>query len=267
MATVPASSHTASAPPDDLPPPPELCAAAAGIALFLDFDGTLAEFAPTPTEVFIAKHTLELLARIEGDVDGALALVTGRPIAQLYALFSGYRPVAAGMHGHELRFADQHFVMAAPPHDVTERVREEARAITHRLERVLFEDKQHSFALHYRANPTVGAVVVAAAEDLVQRSDGHFILQRGNLVAELVPSGTDKGVALAALMLQPPFRERVPVAIGDDYTDEHMFAAAQAFGGYGIVVGARRPTAARYVLRDPASVVEWLGRLCTNPHP
>ena len=231
------------------------------VALFLDFDGTLADFAPTPSEVMVAAATVDTLERIEVQLGGALALVTGRPVSQLYEILKDYRPIAAGLHGHELQFAAEHTVSAAPPAPVIEALRAEAHAIARRIDGVLVEDKGTSLALHYRANPTVGAIVVAAAEDLVALSEGHFVLQRGNLVAELLPSGTDKGVALRALMRRAPFAGRLPIAVGDDFTDEHMFRAAHELGGYGIVVGDRRPTAARYMLRNPAQVALWLGGL------
>jgi trehalose 6-phosphate phosphatase len=66
---------------------------------------------------------------------------------------------------------------------------------------------------------------------------------------------------MAWLMDQPPFRGRRPVVVGDDLTDEVAFAAADAMGGFGIVVGPRSPTAARYRLPDPPSVHAWLARL------
>jgi trehalose 6-phosphate phosphatase len=246
----------------ELPAPPENVASEPH-ALFLDFDGTLADFAPTPSEVMVAAHTVDTLEVLEGKLGGALAMVTGRPIAQLYEILKDYRPIAAGLHGHELQFAAEHTVSAAPPDDVIAAVRDEAHAISRRIDGVLVEDKGTSIALHYRANPMVGAIVVAAAEDLVAASDGHFVLQRGNLVAEMLPSGTDKGVAVRSLMRRFPFAGRIPVAVGDDFTDEHMFRAVHELGGYGIVVGTRRPTAARYMLRNPAEVAAWLGRLAT----
>ena len=50
----------------------------------------------------------------------------------------------------------------------------------------------------------------------------------------------------------------VPVMVGDDLTDEAAFHAAIALGGYGVLVGEPRPTAARYRLEDPQAVLAWL---------
>jgi trehalose 6-phosphate phosphatase len=60
-------------------------------------------------------------------------------------------------------------------------------------------------------------------------------------------------------MEEPPFAGACPVFVGDDVTDEDGFEAADELGGFGILVGGRAPTAARYALADPRAVVEWLG--------
>jgi trehalose 6-phosphate phosphatase len=46
--------------------------------------------------------------------------------------------------------------------------------------------------------------------------------------------------------------------LGDDLTDEDGFRAAEAAGGYGVLVGPERPTAARYRLEDVNTVLTWL---------
>ena len=78
------------------------------------------------------------------------------------------------------------------------------------------------------------------------------------MVLELKTPGADKGTAVTAFMQEPPFRDAVPVMLGDDLTDEHGFEAAAALGGYGVLVGPKRPTAARYRLDDVDAVLTWL---------
>src|SRR5687767_5493786 len=120
----------------ELPAPPTNVASEPH-ALFLDFDGTLADFAPTPSEVMVAAHTVDTLELLEARLGGALAMVTGRPVSQLYEILKDYRPIAAGLHGHELQFAAEHTVSAAPPADVVGAMRDEAYAISRRIDGVL----------------------------------------------------------------------------------------------------------------------------------
>ena len=67
-----------------------------------------------------------------------------------------------------------------------------------------------------------------------------------------------KGDAIAALSAEPPFRDRHPVFVGDDLTDEHGFAVVNARSGTSILVGPREPSAARHGLADTAEVLAWL---------
>ena len=83
-------------------------------------------------------------------------------------------------------------------------------------------------------------------------------LQAGNLVVELKTPGSSKGTALTAFMQEPPFAGAVPVMLGDDLTDEDGFRAAEALGGFGVLVGPVRETAARYGLPDVVAVLAWL---------
>ncbi len=78
------------------------------------------------------------------------------------------------------------------------------------------------------------------------------------MVLELKTPGADKGTAVTAFMQEAPFKGAVPVMLGDDLTDEYGFEAAAALGGYGVLVGPERETAARYRLDDVDAVLTWL---------
>ena len=102
------------------------------------------------------------------------------------------------------------------------------------------------------------AILPARLVDLGQIGD--LGLQQGDMVVELRAPGPDKGDAVRAFMTEAPFAGATPVFLGDDLTDEDGFIAATALGGYGVIVGARRPTAARYGLADVEAAADWLGR-------
>ena len=245
--------------PDPLAPPP-LPAPGERWAVFLDLDGTLVDFEREPEAVRVAPATIAALKRLHAALDGAFAIVSGRPLDQLDRLFGDFRPFGAGKHGHEWRSGDRVDTTLAPARETLEAARAAANALAAALPGVRLEDKGTAFALHYRDKPEHHAAVLAGVERIVAGVE-HWVVQRGDHVVELLPPGADKGRALARLMTLPPFAQRTPVAIGDDYTDEHMFAAAAALGGFGVVVGPRRPTAARYALNGTAEVHDWIARV------
>lgn len=236
-----------------LPPPPALddrC------ALFLDVDGTLLDFAPHPDAARVPDGLREVLAALHRRLDGALALVSGRPVDGLDTLFHPLRLPAAGLHGLELRSGDDG-THAPPVPDVLTDVLERARAFAAPRPGTVVEDKGSAVALHWRAAPEHAEEMRGFAEDAVERLPGYR-LQHGNQVAELRPEGADKGDAIAALAGEPPFRGRTPVFVGDDLTDEHGFEVVNERGGTSVLVGDRQPSAARYRLADTAAVLAWL---------
>lgn len=239
------------------PPPPLL---GDGSALFLDVDGTLIEFAEDPARVRLLPQVREAIEAIADRLDGAVALVSGRPLSQLDALFAPLKLPAAGLHGHELR--DDVAARAAMPaaedtagwlHALHGRAAHMAQAHPG----VMVEDKGVSMALHWRSAPQAADAVLAFAHDQIGQLPGYR-LQPGDHVVEFVPQGSDKGVAVAQLMARTPFLGRTPVFVGDDLTDEFGFQAAQRLGGWAVRVGHREPTQARYSLESTGAVHAWL---------
>jgi trehalose 6-phosphate phosphatase len=249
----------------DLQPPP-LPGAGESWALFLDIDGTLVGFEDDPALVAIGEPLQRLMPRLQSRLGGALAVLSGRCLAEVDALFEPLRLPAGALHGHEFRDSSGKFSVLAPPPDVAAQVGAQAREWAAALAGVTLESKGGiGFALHFRLAPEQARAAAEAAESIAHASAGAYEVQHGDCVAELKPVGADKGAALKRLMEHPPFRGRRPVMVGDDLTDELAFAVAEHLGGFGIVVGARRPTAARYCLSGPAGVHDWLDRLAGNP--
>ena len=248
-----------------LPAPPEV-GADDGWALFLDVDGTLLDFADHPEAVEVGAVLLDDLERLVARLDGALALLSGRPLAELDALFGWNRRAAAGLHGAELRLPDGRTHLAGDA-GMFAAVRARAAIRVAETPGILLEDKQRALALHYRGAPSARIAAEGLARELERQAGAGYALQRGDHVVELKPAGIDKGRALAALLRETPFRGRSPWVLGDDLTDEHAFASANAAGGVSVIVGARRPTDARCALPDPAAVRDWLHRLAGTDSP
>ena len=237
-----------------MPPPPGLLA---GAALFLDFDGTLVELAEAPDAIAVPDTLGPLLAGLAERLEGRLAIVSGRAIADIERYLDCAGLAVSGSHGLELRMADGHLVPPPRP-DCLDDVRAEIVRFSETGAGLLVEDKPASVALHFRQAPEREAEVTALAFALAERTG--LSVQLGKMVAELRPAGADKGDALRTLMREPPFAGARPVFVGDDLTDEHAFDAAAALGGAGILVGAARESAARYRLNNVDEVAAWLSQ-------
>lgn len=236
-------------------PPPALHARN---ALFLDVDGTLVAFAEHPEKVRLLPQLRETLGRLSTRLDGALALVSGRPLHQLDRLFAPLTLPAAGLHGHQIRSSGE--AEAAMP-DATSpwlhALHQRAMQLAHAHPGVWVEDKGAALALHWRTVPQRGEAVIAFAQAQLPQLPGYR-LQAGDHVIEFVPDGSDKGSALTQFMRQAPFAGRVPVFVGDDLTDEFGFDAAQRMHGFGVLVGTRAGSHARHALADVDAVHAWL---------
>jgi trehalose 6-phosphate phosphatase len=226
-----------------------------GASLFLDFDGTLVEIVERPDAVQVDAALTMLMARLADKLQGRLAIISGRPRAEIDALFGDRRFAVGGSHGLELRWSDGR-LDAPPPHPGFAPVIAEMRLLAAAHPGTMVEEKPFGVALHYRGAPAAEESCRALAEKLAAQAG--LSLQHGKMVVELRLAGADKGSALDTFMAEPPMRGTFPVFVGDDLTDEHAFAAAARAGGHGIAVGASRPTAAHYRLPDVAATRAWL---------
>ena len=226
-------------------------------ALFLDVDGTLVELAAEPDAVRVDARLIALLDALRAQLGGAVALVSGRTIATLDALFAPLTLAAAGNHGLERRDSDGRLRRPdLPPEMAPVRAAMKRFAADH--PGVNAEDKALSVALHYRNRPEAAQPAAALARGLVAQSGGKLIVQDGKMMVEVRPGRADKGTAIADFMDEPPFAGRVPVFIGDDVTDENGFRLVNALGGHSIRVGNGADTAAHYRVPDVGGVLRWL---------
>lgn len=230
----------------------------AGYALFLDVDGTLLDIADDPDGVAITTTLIDLLAHLRRALEGALALISGRNLSTIDRFFAPHAFPAAGLHGLQVRNADGNVASVTADEVAMAELRKGVQIIAQSYPALRIEDKGGSLALHYRRAPELAATALGEARTLVATLGPAFMVQPGDHVVEIRPDGADKGQALISLMATPPFAGRVPVAIGDDLTDEHAFAAATMLGGIGVIVGERRPTRASHALAGPDAVRDWL---------
>ncbi|WP_312073821.1 trehalose-phosphatase [Atlantibacter sp.] len=229
------------------------------LAFFFDLDGTLAEIQPHPDQVHIPIAARTLLEKLSALQDGALALISGRPMAELDKLAAPHRFPLAGVHGAERRDINGNTHAVTLPASLS-------RALQLRLETELaampgteLECKGMAFALHYRQAPEFESRILSLASTLVGLHE-ELSLQPGKCVVEIKPRGINKGEAISAFMQQPPFAGRTPVFVGDDLTDEAGFEVVNAAHGISIKVG-KGETEAKYRLMNVQAVHVWLEKV------
>ncbi|HEY3950281.1 trehalose-phosphatase [Phenylobacterium sp.] len=236
------------------PPPRPL--RLAETALFLDLDGTLAPIAARPQDVGPDARRTDLLESLARRLNGRLAVITGRTLSDVDHILEGCVPAVAAVHGLVRRDADG-LVTETRPHPAVPRAAAALRTFAVRDPGLLVEDKAGlSVALHFRQAREHAPAARAFARELAQETG--LGLQSGDMVAELRTPGARKGDSLRAFMGEPCFAGARPVFMGDDATDEDGFAAAEALGGFGVLVGPPRPTGARFRLDDVAAALDWL---------
>jgi trehalose 6-phosphate phosphatase len=220
-------------------------------ALLLDVDGTLLDFAPTPDSVVVPPELPPVLLRLREALGDALAVISGRPVAQIDVLLQGVPYAVAGEHGGAVRHGPSEALERPDLPELPAGWIERAEALAVRHPGAQVERKERGFVLHYRQAPEAGPALQAAVQALIA-PDERFQMLVTAMAWEVRPVGMDKGVAVQRIMARAPFSGRQPIYIGDDVTDEDGIRAARAMGGAGLLVGD--------AFGGPAQVRDWLRR-------
>jgi len=228
-------------------------------AVLLDVDGTLLDIAPTPLEVVVPPELIVMLERLHKRTGGALAFVSGRPLAELDLFFQPLHFTAIAGHGAELRLADGTVRRATTFLDP--QLRLDLASVADDKPGVVVEDKNYSVALHYRQAPHLGHVVRDEVAAICARFPSSAIeILPGKSVIEVKQPAFNKGTAVRALMHEPPFRGRRPIFIGDDVTDEAAFEVMPEFNGVALSVG-REVQGVAGMFETPGDVRRWLAEM------
>ncbi len=229
--------------------------------LFLDIDGTLAQFTLDPKDSFIPQSTLTLIQKIQNS-GIQIAIVTGRSLFEAKQMVSPLQLPIAATHGLEIdcgRYQDKVNSSAKDSAFATDADRNSAHLSavtvdTSELNRIrqqiiqsclpyndfTIENKPYSCALHYRQDPSLAEVAYRIMAMTITE-DSAWTLKQGKYVWEAVPKGVDKGTAiltLLKLMQHDAFdtfdtfdtfkgKRLCPIFIGDDITDEAGFIVVQ----------------------------------------
>ena len=229
------------------------------LALFLDFDGTLAPIVERPGDARPLEGIPELIERIGRHLP--VAVISGRGLDDVSDRLGNPSIYIAGSHGMEIRppqgpaEADERVESLLPVLDEEEtRLREHFSEVP----RVEIERKRFGIAVHFRRRPEAREIVEKAIEESIDRHP-KLKMGTGKMVRELQPDvDVDKGTALQIIRERIDASQQWALYVGDDRTDEDAFEAV-ADDGAGILVAEEpRSSAARYWLRDPGEVRRFL---------
>jgi len=234
------------------------------IAILLDIDGTIVDIAPTPREVWVPPELCETLSTLLKRTGGALALVSGRSLADMDLLFASLQLPMIGGHGAEVRISPDGPVDRHRARPLAEDLKRRFAAIKSAGPGIIVEDKGYGLALHYRLAPQLAQTVADRVAEIAAELPADLIeVLPGKSVIEIKPAGFNKGSAVRELMRQPPFRGRRPLFIGDDKTDEAAFAVLPEFAGLGFSVGRMVPGVKGH-FDAPSDVRAWLHGLAES---
>ena len=247
--------------PDTVPVPRSLVSHLSETAVLLDIDGTLLDLAPTPREVWVPPGLSKTLNRLLQRTGGALALVSGRSLNDIDLIFAPDQYPVVGGHGAEMRLDPDSEAVAAHAPPMDKELKRRLAAIAKLSPGILLEDKGYSLALHYRLAPHAEKAIYAAVSLIrADLPNAPIEVLPGKCVCEIKHSGFTKASGVRELMTHEPFRGRRPFFIGDDVTDESVFAIMPDFDGLAFSVGRRAKGVAGH-FDAPSDVREFLAHL------
>lgn len=222
------------------------------VLLAFDYDGTLAPIVRDPAKARMRARTKKALEQVAQRYP--TAVISGRGRADVAAMLEGISLVAIlGSHGLD-------------PGKGIERFEREVRRWMAPLQRELLgipgveiEDAHACLAIHYRKSAARRKAARAIRDAVARRVDGARVIG-GKCVVNVIPAGAPhKGQALETLRRKT--RTETALYVGDDQTDEDVFALDQPKNILGIRVGRGASTHAPYYLRDQSEVDLLLTRL------
>ena len=229
------------------------------LAVLLDFDGTLVPIADRPSDVTLTGKTTGILVALSSILEGAVAIVSGRPIHEIDRMFAPWTFPVAGSHGHERRNGRGYHRPGQFDAATLSAIVMELQAEFDRQDGVIIEEKPGSVALHYRQRPELENTCREKASSIAAAHSGAHLLT-GKMVVEIKINGQTKADAVSEFMAEEPFAGRIPLYAGDDVTDEDAFRAVAALHGTSIKIGCG-PTLADYRTPDTNAFLDWLEAL------
>lgn len=233
--------------------------------LFLDYDGTLADFAPTPDDIFPDAEIIHLITKLNEDPQVKVAVVSGRRLDHLRALLPISGLILAGTYGIEILLPDgkvHHPLGYKKVRPWLEAIKPQWEKLIAGLQDFYLEDKGWSLALHARfADDREANQILSKAKELtVDQIDLKlFRILGGHKFLEISPIAANKGKTIQYLLDLYPAGECLPIYLGDDDKDEEAFRMIKQSGGVAIYVSQEpRESYADLRISAPPAVIKWL---------
>lgn len=247
------------------------------VYLFLDYDGTLADFAPNPDLIKVDYKLVHLLENLAKNPNLRIAIVSGRRLKHIRDLLPVPGILIAGTYGIELvtsageRIEREAFSAVRP---VLEALKPRWEALLAEHEGFYLEDKGWALAIHARtADDHLAEQILGAARQAAEELQAvpapvktQFRLLGGHKFQEIGPGIADKGKSVDYILENFPFPGALPVYLGDDDKDERAFAVVKGRGGLaGLVAKEPRQTLADFRLPSPLAARAWLVKYFLPP--
>ena len=242
---------------------------AAQLRLFLDYDGTLADFAPTPDEIYPDQELIALLNTLIAHPVIQPVVISGRRLAHIQKLVPLPGILLAGTYGIEIQHPAGNllnrvnFETIRPPLDELKRYWLD---LIHPYPEIFLEDKGWSLALHAKdLEADTAKDVLQRASTFVQEDGfpaGNYRVMSGHRFLEVAPCLANKGSTVRYLLKEQPLAGALPVYIGDDDKDEEAFLVIHEFSGVTVKVETRPAVStAQVYLKSPRAVRQFLAWL------
>lgn len=239
--------------------------------LFLDYDGTLADFAPTPDHVIPDPDLENLIVQLSSHPQIRVTIVSGRRLSQVEKLVPVSGVLLAGTYGIELKLSTGERINRVEYSEirpVLDTIKPVWQDLIAGRDGFFLEDKGWALALHGRFSTEQQAErVLSVARDhatrtIEQTPNKEFRILGGHKFLEIGPGLAHKGRTVRHLLGEYPNPDALPIYLGDDDKDEEAFGVIHEHDGIAILVGAKgRHTSADGRLCSPQAARNWLRRL------
>ncbi len=229
--------------------------------LFLDYDGTLANFAPNPDVILPDAELISILNEVKQQKNIRLAIISGRKLGHIRELIPISGIWLAGSYGLEMMNPQGNeihlleFDALRPSLEIIKPVWQE---LIKGKRGFYLEDKGWSLAIHANGSDRQEVGTILEEARLIEIPQGFHLQNTDNFI-EICPPAADKGLAIEFILKEEKFENALPIFLGDDPRDESAFRKVRSMGGVGILVSENgRETQAIYYLENPEEVRIWL---------
>lgn len=238
---------------------------AQNIWLFLDYDGTLADFTPAPDIIIPDLELISLLEKLSNRPKIRLSVISGRRLDLIKRLLPINNIDLAGTYGIEIRLACGKLINRVDLKIIRpslEKIMTEWSDLTRTMDGFHLEDKGYALAIHAKhAAPIISKTILsqAHAKAASMGSEIYFNISGGDEFLEIAPTLANKAIAVEYLLNLYPDQERLVIYMGDDDKDEDAFSKVQSIGGYAILVSEQpRKSNASLRINSPKVARQWL---------